>query len=32
MSKRKLTSEEAVANILRFVAADGGNNYFEKRL
>ena len=29
MSKRKLTSEEAVANILRFVEADDGNNYFE---
>ena len=29
MSKRKLTSEEAVANILRFVEADDDNNYFE---
>ena len=29
MSKRKLTSEEAVANILRFVEADGDNNDFE---
>ena len=28
-SKRKLTSEEAIANILRFVEADDGNNYFE---
>ena len=29
MSKRKLTSEKAVANILRFVEADDVNNYFE---
>ena len=29
MSKRKLTSEEAVANILRFVEADDDNNYFK---
>ena len=29
MSKRKLTSEEAVANILRYVEADDDNNYFE---
>ena len=29
MSKRKLTSEEAIANILRFVEADDDNNYFE---
>ena len=28
-SKRKLTSEEAIANILRFVEADDNNNYFE---
>ena len=29
MSKRKLTSEEAVANILRLVETDDDNNYFE---
>ena len=29
MSKRKLTFEEAIANILRFVEADDDNNYFE---
>ena len=29
MSKRKLTFEETVANILRFVEADDVNNYFE---
>ena len=29
MSKIMLTSEEAVANILRFVEADDYNNYFE---
>ena len=29
MSKRKLTSEEAVANILWFVEADDDNNYCE---
>ena len=29
MSKRKLTSEEAVANVLRFVETDDDNNYFE---
>ena len=29
MSKRQLTSEEAVANILRFVEANDDNNYFE---
>ena len=29
MSKRKLTSEEALANILRFVETDDNNNYFE---
>ena len=29
ISKRNLTSEEAVANILRFVEADDDNNYFE---
>ena len=29
MSKRKLTSEEAVPNILRFVEANDDNNYFE---
>ena len=29
MSKRKLTSEEAVANILQFVEGNDDNNYFE---
>ena len=29
ISKRKLTSEEAVTNILRFVEADEDNNHFE---
>ena len=29
MLKRKPLSEEAVANILRFVEADDDNNYFE---
>ena len=29
MAKRKLTSEEAVTNILWFVEADDNNNYFE---
>ena len=29
MSKKKQTSEEAFANILRFVEADDNNNYFE---
>ena len=29
MSKRKLTSEEAIANILRFVEAGDENKYFE---
>ena len=29
MSKRKLTSEEAVVNILWFVEADDDSNYFE---
>ena len=29
MSKRKLTSKEAVTNILRFVEADDDSNYFE---
>ena len=29
MSKRKVTSVEAAGNILQFVEADDGNNYFE---
>ena len=29
MSKKKQISEEAFANILRFVEADDDNNYFE---
>ena len=29
MSKRKVTSGEAVGNILRFVEADDDDNYFE---
>ena len=32
MSKRKLTSEEAVANILRFVEADDDNSYCKDEL